>query len=157
MPAVRQAAKASTAFERYAPPPTWRGDRPANPRLAVAEFLAERRREFHHDCAGESAFEFRPQHEHRGRVGQILRADPVDFPRGPLDGLIGEKVGNERVRVPVFRRPTGEADLHRAVGFPPRRAGRFEIDGGESAVADERHAAAISPVAADQASSAPGF
>ena len=107
------------------------------------------------DRAGETAFEFRPQQQQGRGVGEILRADAVDFPRGPLDRLVGEKLGHERVGVPRFRRPSGEPDLDRAVGFPPRRAGRFEIDGGETTVADERHAAAISSEGADQASSAP--
>ena len=106
------------------------------------------------DRAGETAFEFRPQQQQGRGVGEILRADAVDFPRGPLDRLVGEKVGHERVGVPRFRGPTGEPDLDRAVGSSPRRAGRFEIDGGESAVADERHEGGISPEGEDQASSA---
>ena len=38
-----------------------------------------------------------------------------------------------------FYRPKGHADLHRAVGFSPCRARRFEIDGSKTAVTDEKH------------------
>ena len=90
--------------------------------------------------ARQSAFELWPQHQQGRGIRQVFRADAMHFSRCPLDGLIGEEVRDKRIVVTRFRRPRGEADLHRTIGFSPRGSGRFEIDGRKSAVADKWHA-----------------
>lgn len=61
----------------------------------------------------------------------------MDLLSGPMDGLIGVEVGNERIVMAPVNGPRGESDLDGRVTASPRDPGRLEINGGEGGVADE--------------------
>ena len=67
----------------------------------------------------------------------MLWPDSVNLFGGPVDRLVGVKIGDKSIIMASFHRPERESNLHRAVGSSSHRTCRFKIDGSETAVTNE--------------------
>lgn len=92
----------------------------------------------------QAAFNVGPEGEERGGFLELFRADAVDFLSRPEDGLIGLQVRDEEIGDARGEGPCGETDLDGVIRAASGSSSRFEIDGGETGLADGGHLAHLS-------------